>query len=123
MSNFNAGASRCELRRGDADPDPATASIPGNDDQAAMAALLSFHLLVLYPGIFIRFSTRFIHSRQYSSLDDELPHCLPLCTIIYNPQELPQDEHYGNCEELLFGARRVPHTRGGGGIRAKCDDQ
>lgn len=29
----------------------APAGIPGNDDQAAMASLLSFHLLGLYPGI------------------------------------------------------------------------
>jgi hypothetical protein len=59
--------------------------------------LLSFHLLGLYPGIFIRFSIHFINSRQYSSLDDALPHCFPLCTKIYNPQQLTQDEHYGNC--------------------------
>ena len=28
----------------------APAGLPGNDDQAAMASLLSFHLLGLYPG-------------------------------------------------------------------------
>ena len=29
---------------------PAPAGLPGNDDQAAMATLLVFHLLGLYPG-------------------------------------------------------------------------
>lgn len=29
---------------------PAPAGLPGNDDQAAMASLLSFHLLGFYPS-------------------------------------------------------------------------
>jgi len=88
-----------------------------------MATLLLFHLLGLYPGMLIRSSTHYIDSRQCSSLDDALPHRLPLHPKIYNPQYLPEDEHYGNCYQLLCGVRSVPHTKWSARIREKCDDQ
>ncbi|EDR11581.1 glycoside hydrolase family 92 protein, partial [Laccaria bicolor S238N-H82] len=38
----------------------APAGLPGNDDQAAMASLLSFHLLGIYPGKQVPSSTQFL---------------------------------------------------------------
>jgi hypothetical protein len=37
----------------DTEVNPDTAGLPGNDDQAAMATLLGFHILGLYPGMLL----------------------------------------------------------------------
>ena len=52
FTNFNISAlGHLQSKETDfEEPSLAPAGLPGNDDQAAMASLLSFHLLGLYPG-------------------------------------------------------------------------
>jgi hypothetical protein len=66
--------------------------LPGNDDQAAMASLLSFHLLGLYPGIIYRpyvLGEQVNDSISYSPFNDAIPHSLALHSEIYHPQLIP----------------------------------
>ncbi|KIJ05814.1 glycoside hydrolase family 92 protein [Paxillus involutus ATCC 200175] len=58
--------------------DPDVAGLPGNDDQAAMASLLTFHLLGLYPG------------KRPSSVSSQLLHY----SLRYTPTTVPSSTHY-----------------------------
>jgi putative alpha-1,2-mannosidase len=58
--------------------DPDVAGLPGNDDQAAMASLLTFHLLGLYPG------------KRPSSVSSQLLHY----SLRHTPTTVPSSTHY-----------------------------
>jgi hypothetical protein len=76
-------------------PSSAPAGIPGNDDQAAMASLLSFHLLGLYPGELI--NSCFIGDcilNMFSPIDDTASYPIAFHTQIHHSQLVLERQHH-----------------------------
>ena len=81
----------------------APAGIPGNDDQGAMATVLSFHLLGLYPGkveIPLGRPSRHIYYALYSPVIDPTARPLPIHPKIYHSQLIPERQHYRDDSQL-----------------------
>jgi hypothetical protein len=117
-------------------PSLAPAGIPGNDDQAAMATWLIWHLLGLYPGLLgsspkpyslkahitltlLYCTTAGIHHRQKSPWHERAPHSLANDTQVYSTQPISEHKHNRDRRRLRrpFRARDNPARRGG--VRAE----
>ena len=76
-------------------PSLAPGGLPGNDDQAAMASLLSFHLLGLYPGELITPSViDNVTLSLFSPIDDTTPYRIAVHPQIYHSQFILEHQHH-----------------------------
>jgi hypothetical protein len=75
-------------------PSLAPAGLPGNDDQAAMASLLSFHLLGLYPGGLMTPSAIIDLLNLFSPIDDTAPYPIAVHSQIYHSQFVLEHQHH-----------------------------
>lgn len=82
----------------------APAGIPGNDDQAAMASLLVFHLLGIYPGMKSRPNYRrigvFISYDIYSTLNLTVFGLVTLHTQVHHPQFIHELQYNSHGQEF-----------------------
>jgi len=79
----------------------AAAGLPGNDDQAAMASLLTFHLLGLYPGELITPSViDNVTLNLFSPIDDTTPYPIAVHTQIYHSQFVLEHQHHCHYRQL-----------------------